>query len=294
MNTFQFFGAIEQGLIYGLVAIGVYLSLRTLDFPDLSIDGTFPLGAATCASLIVAGLNPIYATIAAVILGGMAGLITAWLSTHLRFINLLSGILVMTALYSVNFRIMGRPNIPLLGESTIFETFCLPLKVPFGAFWRIMPIFILVAILGFALSRFLKTDVGLALRATGNNARMARAQGINDKRMIGLGLCLSNAFVALGGAIFAQINGFADITMGVGTLVYGLAAVIVGEAIIPIKKISHAIIACIIGAIFYKFVIAIALNAGGFFLLSTDLNLVTAILVGVAMLLPNLKKAIQS
>ncbi|MCX7342580.1 MAG: ABC transporter permease [Proteobacteria bacterium] len=294
MNSFQFFGAIEQGLIYGLVAIGVYLSLRILDFPDLSIDGTFPLGAATCASLIVAGLNPIHATIAAVILGGMAGLITAWLSTHLRFINLLSGILVMTALYSVNFRIMGRPNIPLLGESTIFETFCLSLKVPFGAFWRIMPIFILVTILGFALNRFLKTDVGLALRATGNNARMARAQGINDKRMIGLGLCLSNAFVALGGAIFAQINGFADITMGVGTLIYGLAAVIVGEAIIPIKKISHAIIACIIGAIFYKFVIATALNAGGFFLLSTDLNLVTAILVGVAMLLPDLKKAIQS
>jgi putative tryptophan/tyrosine transport system permease protein len=287
MNSFQFFGAIEQGLVYGLVAIGVYLSLRILDFPDLSIDGTFPLGAATCAALIVVGVNPIYATIAAVILGGLAGLVTAWLSTHLRFINLLAGILVTTALYSVNIRIMGRPNIPLLGESTIFETFCLPLKEPFGAFWRILPIFILVTILAFALNRFLKTDIGLALRAAGNNARMARAQGINDKRMIGLGLCLSNAFVALSGAIFAQVNGFADITMGVGTL-------IVGEAIIPIKKISHAIIACIIGAIFYKFVIATALNAGGSFLLSTDLNLVTAVLVGVAMLLPDLKKALRS
>ena len=294
MNTIQFIGALELGLVYGFVAIGVYLSLRVLDFPDLGVDGTFPLGAATCAALIVTGVPPLLATFAAMFLGGMAGLITAWLSTHLRFLNLLSGILVMTALYSVNLRIMGRPNIPLLGENTIFEAFFLPLKAPLGFYWRVLPIFGVIAILAFVINRFLKTDIGLALRATGNNARMARAQGINDKAMIGLGLCIANSFVALGGAIFAQVSGYADISMGVGTIIFGLAAVIIGEAIMPNKKISHAIVACIIGAILYRFVIAIALNVGGSFLLASDLNLVTAALVGVAMLLPDLKKAMRS
>ena len=284
MNTFQFIGALELGLVYGFVAIGVYLSLRVLDFPDLGVDGTFPLGAATCATLIVSGVHPLMATAAAMILGGIAGLITAWLSTHLRFLNLLSGILVMTALYSVNLRIMGRPNIPLLGQNTIFDEFFVYLKPSFGFYWRVFPIFGIVAILGFAINRFLKTDIGLALRATGNNPKMSRAQGIKDKAMIGLGLCLANSFVALGGAIFAQVSGYADITMGVGTIIFGLAAVIIGEAIIPIRKISHAIIACIIGAILYRFVIAIALNVGGSFLLASDLNVVTAARVGMAML----------
>ncbi len=293
MNTIQFIGALELGLVYGFVAIGVYLSLRVLDFPDLGVDGTFPLGAASCAALIVTGVHPLLATFAAIILGGMAGLVTAWLSTHLRFLNLLSGILVMTALYSINLRIMGRPNIPLLGENTIFEAFFLPLKESLGFYWRVLPIFGIIAILAFVINRFLKTDIGLALRATGNNARMARAQGINDKAMIGLGLCLANSFTALGGAIFAQVSGYADINMGVGTIIFGLAAVIIGEAIMPAKKISYAIIACIFGAILYRFVIAIALNVGGSFLLASDLNLVTAALVGMAMLLPDLKKAIR-
>lgn len=290
MNMIQLVGTLELGLIYGFVAIGVYLSLRILDFPDLSVDGSFPLGAATCAALIVAGVHPLIATFVAMILGGMAGLITAWLSTHLKFMNLLSGILVMTALYSVNLRIMGRPNISLLGEKTIFEEFFISLKTPLGFFWRVLPILVLVGILTYMLNCFLKTNIGLALRATGNNARMARAQGINDKAMISLGLCLANSFVALGGAIFAQVSGYADVSMGVGTIIVGLAAVIIGEAILPINKISRAIIACIAGAILYRFVIALALNIGGSFLQAADLNLVTAVLVGVAMLLPDLKK----
>lgn len=294
MNIIQLIGVIELGLIFGFVAIGVYLSLKVLDFPDLSVDGTFPLGAATCAALIVGGVHPLLATIAAVIVGGAAGLVTAWLSTHLKFMNLLSGILVMTALYSVNLRIMGRPNIPLLGESTIFEEFFLPLKTPLGFLWRALPILILISLLAYALNFFLKTDIGLALRATGNNARMARAQGINDKAMVSLGLCLANGFVALGGAIFAQVSGYADVTMGVGTIIIGLAAVIIGEAIMPVRKISHAIIACIIGAILYRFVIASALNIGGSFLQASDLNLVTAVLVGIAMLLPGLKRQLES
>jgi|688.fasta_scaffold08939_5 putative ABC transport system permease protein len=294
MNTIQIIGAIELGLIYGFVAMGVYLSLRILDFPDLSVDGTFPLGAATCAALIVAGVHPLIATIAAMILGGLAGLITAWLSTHLKFMNLLSGILVMTALYSINLRVMGRPNIPLLGENTLFEEFFLCLKGPLGLFWRIFPILIFIGLLAYALNCFLKTNTGLALRATGNNARMARAQGINDKAMVSLGLCLANSFVALGGAIFAQVSGYADISMGVGTIIIGLAAVIIGEAVLPIRKISHAILACIAGAILYRFVIATALNIGGSLLQASDLNLVTAVLVGIAMLLPDLKRQLRT
>ena len=294
MNTIQIIGSIELGLIYGFVAMGVYLSLRILDFPDLSVDGTFPLGAATCAALIVAGVHPLIATIAAMILGGLAGLITAWLSTHLKFMNLLSGILVMTALYSINLRVMGRPNIPLLGENTLFEEFFLCLKGPLGLFWRIFPILIFIGLLAYALNCFLKTNTGLALRATGNNARMARAQGINDKAMVSLGLCLANSFVALGGAIFAQVSGYADISMGVGTIIIGLAAVIIGEAVLPIRKISHAILACIAGAILYRFVIATALNIGGSLLQASDLNLVTAVLVGIAMLLPDLKRQLRT
>ena len=294
MNSIQIIGAIELGLIYGFVAMGVYLSLRILDFPDLSVDGTFPLGAATCAALIVAGVHPLIATIAAMILGGLAGLITAWLSTHLKFMNLLSGILVMTALYSINLRVMGRPNIPLLGENTLFEEFFLCLKGPLGLFWRIFPILIFIGLLAYALNCFLKTNTGLALRATGNNARMARAQGINDKAMVSLGLCLANSFVALGGAIFAQVSGYADISMGVGTIIIGLAAVIIGEAVLPIRKISHAILACIAGAILYRFVIATALNIGGSLLQASDLNLVTAVLVGIAMLLPDLKRQLRT
>ena len=294
MNSIQIIGAIELGLIYGFVAMGVYLSLRILDFPDLSVDGTFPLGAATCAALIVAGIHPLLATIAAMILGGLAGLITAWLSTHLKFMNLLSGILVMTALYSINLRVMGRPNIPLLGENTLFEEFFLCFKGPFGLFWRIFPILIFIGLLAHALNCFLKTNTGLALRATGNNARMARAQGINDKAMVSLGLCLANSFVALGGAIFAQVSGYADISMGVGTIIIGLAAVIIGEAVLPVRKISHAILACIAGAILYRFVIATALNIGGSLLQASDLNLVTAVLVGIAMLLPDLKRQLRT
>lgn len=290
MNAIQIIGAIEFGLVYAFVAIGVYITLRILDFPDLGVDGTFPLGAATCAVLLVNGINPIWAILSAVILGGLAGLVTSWLSTHLRFLNLFSGILVMTALYSINLKIMGRPNIPLLGEKTFFEVFCLPFKEISPQFWRSIPVLGLLLVILFLLNRFLKTDIGLALRATGNNARMARSQGINDKFMVGLGLVVSNGLVALGGALYAQLSGFADITLGVGTLILGLSAVIIGEAIMPIRSIKHAIIACVLGALINRFIIAAALNIGGAFLLASDLNLVTATLLGFAMLVPDIKK----
>lgn len=285
MNFIQFFGALELGLIYSLVALGVYLSFRTLQFPDLTVDGSFPLGAAVCATLISRGFDPYLATGAAIISGAMAGVVTAWLATRLKMLNLLAGILVMTALYSINLRIMGRPNIALMGDTTIFSAFPAVESIPMAILLGII-VFIVVLI----VYDFLRSRLGLALRATGSNPQMGRAQGISDQCMIWLGLGISNALVAFAGALFAQIHGFADVTMGVGTIIIGLAAVIIGEALLPIRKIIQALIACVIGAILYRFVIATALNVGDFGLQASDLNLVTAVLVAMAMTVPSLKK----
>lgn len=286
MTMIQIFGALEMGLIYSLVAIGVYLSFRVLQFPDLTVDGTFPLGAAVAAAAITSGVPPLLATLLAVVSGMMAGLTTAWLSTHLRMLNLLAGIIVMTALYSINLRVMGKPNIALLGEETIFTGALegISLLIPLG-------LISLASIL--LVHRFLKSSIGLGLRATGNNPRMARAQGVNDQRMIWLGLAMANGFVALAGALFAQINGFADVTLGVGTIIIGLAAVIIGEAILPIRSVLQALIACVVGALVYRILIAGALNVDDFGLKASDLNLVTAFLVALAMLLPNLRQLIK-
>ena len=197
MNSIQLIGAVETGLIYSLVAIGIYLSFRTLDFPDLTVDGSFPLGAAVCAAMIIAGYHPYVATLTATAAGACAGLVTAWLSTHLKMLNILAGILTSTALYSLNIRIMGRPNVALLGEDTIFSIGLgdMPVWIPLAI------LTILVALLVYA---FLNTQIGLAIRATGNNARMSRAQGINDRSMVLLGLAISNAAVAFAGSLFAQ------------------------------------------------------------------------------------------
>src|SRR5436190_3188580 len=242
-------GAVELGLVYGLVAMGVLLSFRVLDFPDLTVDGSFPLGAAVCAILIVSGYSPWLATFCAILAGMMAGFITAWISVRWNILHLLASILTMTALYSVNLRIMGRPNIALLGEDTIFT---LIEELPYSHLF-IMPAAML-AITGAALLvvyRYLSSEKGLAMRATGSNARMAKAQGIAVNRHILLGLAISNGLVALGGALFSQSQGFADMTMGAGTIVVGLAAVIVGEAIFNPKVILTALIACVTGSIVY-------------------------------------------
>lgn len=287
MNIIQFTGAIELGLIYSLVAIGVYLSFRTLQFPDLTVDGSFPLGAAVAAALITSGVHPGIATLAAIFAGALSGAITAWLSTHLKMLNLLAGILTMTALYSVNLRIMERPNIALLGEKTLLTEW-------FGNSVPYIPLFIIALIFALIVYSFLGTRLGLALRAIGSNSKMGRAQGIDDKKMICLGLSVSNALVALAGALFAQVHGFADVSLGVGTIITGLAAVIIGEALLPTRTVLQAIIACIIGAIIYRLVISLALNIGDFGLQASDLNLVTATLVALAMLLPSLKSKLRS
>jgi putative ABC transport system permease protein len=284
LNWIQFIGAVELGLIYSLVVIGVYLSFRTLQFPDLTVDGSFPLGAAVAATLITAGVNPYTATLAATLAGACAGIVTAWLATHLRMLNLLAGILTMTALYSVNLRIMGRPNIALLGEKTIFS----------GSLGQ-LPTYVSLGMITIAVACgiywFLSTRLGMAVRATGSNAKMGRAQGINDRGMITTGLSTANALVALGGALYAQVHGFADVTMGLGTIITGLAAVIMGEALFSTRTVFYAIIACMLGGILYFLIRAMALNVEGF--QASDLNLVTAILVATAMLLPNLKSKVR-
>ena len=287
MSTFALFGAIEMGLIYGLVALGVYLSFRVLQFPDLTVDGSFPLGAAVAAILIVHQVDPWLATLAALLAGAAAGLVTAWLNLRLRILNLLASILVMIALYSINLRIMGRPNVALLGERTILT----PLQDLALPTYMLTPLAFAVGLIAikWLLDRFLNSELGLALRATGVNPRMAQAHGIRVQFAIFLGMALSNALVALAGALFAQAQGSADVMMGVGTIVVGLAAVIGGEALLNPRTVVWATTACILGSLLYRLAVALALNAGLFGLQAQDLNLVTAVLVALALVLPRLR-----
>ena len=287
MSSIAFFGAVESGLLFGLVAFGVFIAFRVLDFPDLTVDGSFPLGAAVAAILIVSGWNPWLATAMAMVAGCMAGAVTAWLNVRLQILNLLASILTMIALYSVNLRIMGRPNVALLGDETVFTPFE-NWDIPF---YLINPIilsgFVLVVYLLFV--RFMTSEVGLAMRATGVNPKMARANGVHTGRLTILGVAVANGMVGLAGALFAQSQGTADVTMGVGTIVIGLAAVIGGEAIMSTRTIARWIFACLVGAILYRLAIAVALNADWIGLKAQDLNLITAVLVTLAIVMPRMK-----
>ncbi|MBD2329357.1 ABC transporter permease [Alkalinema sp. FACHB-956] len=286
-------GALELGLLYGLVAIGVYVSFRVLNFPDLTVDGSFPLGAAVAATLIVKGVNPIAATVVAMLAGAIAGLCTAWLNVQLKILNLLASILTMIALYSINLRIMGQPNVPLLGQTTVMTLLEGGLKQlpsvlsPFGTSLVLLAIVVLVKLGG---DRFFRSELGLAMRATGENSDMARAQGIATHHIVLLGMALSNGLVALAGALFAQVNGFADVTLGVGTIVFGLAAVIIGETVVSGTTIFWATLGAIVGSILYRIAVTMALNTDFLGLETQDLNLVTAILVALALVLPQYKR----
>lgn len=285
LNSFAFFGAIETGFIYGLVALGVFISFRILDFPDLTVDGSFPLGAAVSATMIVAGINPLVATFCACLAGAAAGLVTAWLNVRLKILHLLASILTMIALYSINLRVMDGPNKALLGVETLLSPLD-NLSIPYYIAYPIafgLVILLVVALLVW----FLKTEVGLAMRATGSNERMAKANGINTGRMVLLGMALSNALVALAGSLFAQSQGSADVTMGVGVIVIGLASVIGGEALLPKRTLLLWISACILGSLLYRLVVAVALNGEVLGLKAQDLNLITAVLVTVAIVAPN-------
>ena len=287
MSLFSLLGALEIGLIFSLVALGVLISFRVLRFPDLTVDGSFPLGGAVAATLIATGFDPFIATGVAVLAGAGAGLLTGWLNVRLKIMDLLASILVMIALYSIHLRIMGGPNVPLIMEPTIFSI-TLPGVLPDYAERPIL-LAIVVIVAKLLIDWFFATQQGLAMRATGSNPRMARAQGVATGRSLLGGMALSNGLVALAGALFAQTQGGSDISMGVGTIVIGLAAVIVGESIMPARRFIWLTLSVILGAVLYRFFIALALNSDFIGLQAQDLNLVTAALVTVALVLPMLK-----
>ncbi|MCV9935031.1 ABC transporter permease [Boseaceae bacterium BT-24-1] len=300
MSLIATLGAIEIGLVFALVALGVYITFRVLDFPDLTVDGTLPLGAAVAAAMIAGGINPVWATAAAIIAGCLAGTVTAWLNIRFAILHLLAGILTMTALFSINLRVMGVPNIPLMNRPTVIDfftwlnPFIAAMGLPARPTLRVMALLIIVTVIAALLARFLKTEFGLAMRATGANPRMARAQGIRTDMYIYVGVALSNGLVALAGALFAQTAGFADVSIGTGTIIAGLAAVILGETIFRTRSIVVAVFSCLIGAIAYRLAIALALNAGWLGLRASDLNLVTAVLVGIALMLPGVANPLRS
>ncbi len=288
MSLFSVMGALEIGLIFSLVALGVLISFRILNFPDLTVDGSFALGGATAAILIANGANPFAATLVAMVAGAAAGFITGWLNVRLKIMDLLASILMMIALYSVNLRVMGAPNVPLITSPTVF-TMLLPENAPD---WlpdyvlRPLMLLVVVVVVKLGLDYFFSSQQGLAMRSTGANPRMARAQGVNTGREILAGMALSNSLVALAGALFAQSQGGADISMGIGTIVIGLAAVIIGETILPARRLILTTLAVVVGAVLYRFFIALALNSDFIGLKAQDLNLVTALLVAAALVLP--------
>ncbi|MEZ8193724.1 MULTISPECIES: ABC transporter permease [Vibrio] len=291
MSAFAFFGAIEIGLIYGLVALGVYLTFRVLDFPDLSVDGSFPMGAAVAATAIVAGIDPWVATGMAIVAGSMTGWVTAFLAIKCGILHLLASILTMIAAFSINIRIMGRPNMALLGEDTILTPFE---AMGDSMYVRPLVVGVLVLFSAWFVIRLLNSDFGLGLRATGVNSRMVSAQGGSTSFYTYFGLALSNGFVGFAGALFAQTNSFADVTSGVGTIVVGLAAVILGQTLIPSRKIWMAVVAVIVGSVLYRLAVAFALSSGMFGLQASDLNLVTAVLVAAALIAPKMKGKLKA
>lgn len=293
--TAALIGAMEQGLIYGIMALGVYLTFRVLDFPDLTVDGSFVTGAATAAMMIVMGYSPWLATCVAFGAGFLAGIGTGLLHTKGGINPLLSGILMMIALYSINLRIMGwtvensvgRPNIPLLQSETIFSQI-LSFVTSLGISTPLVVLLVagsLVTAAKVLVDLFLKTEIGLALRATGDNKKMIRSFSANTDRLTILGLAISNGLVAFSGALIAQYGKFADVGMGIGMIVIGLASVIIGEAIFGTKSIVRLTFAVVIGAVIYRIVLALALRIE--FLDTGDMKLLTAMIVVLALILPN-------
>lgn len=290
------YGSLQQGLIFGIMAIGVYLTFRILNFPDLTVDGSFTLGGATAATLIVNGVNPWLATLAAIGTGIIAGIITGLLHTKGKINGLLAGILTMIALYSINLRVMGKANVPLLRDETIVSMIKYhPLLG--DARWLqnlvlVLAFAIIVLILKLFVDWFMHTDLGMSIRATGDNARMIGSLGVNTDKTIIFGLALSNGLVGLAGSITAQFQGFADVQMGVGMIVIGLATVIIGEVVFGSRSIFRATLAVIGGAIIYRFVLAGALYFD--ILEPNDMKLITAILVILALTLPRFAETWQT
>src|SRR5690625_1949827 len=296
------FGAVESGLIYAIMALGVYLSFRVLDFPDLTVDGSFVTGAAIASISIIGGVPPVLATVFGAIAGFVAGCITGILHTKGKINALLSGILMMIALYSINLRIMGRPQISLNQETTLnkqfvtiwektgIDGFLNNIVASFGidrfpsSRGIALAMLIVIIVIKLLIDFYLKTEVGLALRATGNNKRMIRSLSANTDTLIIFGIGLSNGLVALSGALIVQNGGFSDFGMGIGMIIIGLSSVIIGEALFGVKTIARATLAVIGGAIVYRIVVTLALRFE--FLDTGDMKLITALLVIISLITP--------
>jgi putative ABC transport system permease protein len=295
-------GSTTIGLILALLALGIFISFRIFEFPDITAEGSFTFGAATASSLIVAGVNPLLASMVAFVAGMVAGASTGIIHTRFKINPLLAGILVMTALYSVNLHVMGKSNIPLLNETTFFtwienlsaaisgpndKMMIIGWEVATKDVWLLLFCFLSIVVFCIILWWFFKTNIGTAMRATGDNPQMIRALGVNTKMLIVGGIALSNGFIALAGAILAQFQGFADVQMGLGMLVWGLASVIIGEAIINDNSVGFIIIGAVVGSVLFRLLVAIALRWG---LNPNDLKIITALFVFIALILPGLMK----
>jgi putative ABC transport system permease protein len=277
-------GAISLGLLWAVMTIGVYISYRILDIADLTVEGSIALGAAIAAQAIARGTNPYLATVISLVGGMTAGLVTGLLHTKLKIPALLSGILTMIALYSINLRVLGKASLSLLRMDTVYTVFE---KLGFESSWAIIVLGLLsVSIVICFLYWFFGTEIGCAIRATGNNPNMVRAQGINTNTMIIIGLVISNGLVALSGALIAQNQTFADVQMGTGSIVIGLASVIIGEVLFGKRNYFLRLTSLAMGAITYRIIIAFVLKLG---MHSNDLKLFTAITVAIALSLPIIK-----
>ena len=259
-------GTLEQSFIFAIMVLGVYLSYKILDFPDMTVDGSFPLGGAVASAILIKGGNPILALVVATICGAIAGLITGMIHVKLKVTNLLAGIIVMTGLYSVNLRIMGKSNIPLFSVKHLFNGNMIP----------IVTLVILLILAKITIDYLLKTKFGFALKALGDNESLVTALGLDGNKLKLYGLMIANSLVALSGAILAQYQGFADVGMGTGTIITGLASIIIGEAIFKKRSFISMSMTVILGTIIYRTIIAMSLKLG---MNASDLKLITSILV---------------
>ncbi len=297
-------GAFTIGLILSLLALGVFISFRIFDFPDITADGSITLGAAVTAVLILAGVHPLAALAAAFAAGLAAGATTGVLHTRFKINGLLSGILVMTALYSVNLRIMGKSNVPLLSERTLVTTaesaalWALRTSTVQVLGWEVSArdaavlalAFAVAVVVSVALYLFFRTNIGTAMQAAGDNPQMIRALGVNVDNMIVLGLALSNGLIAFSGGLLAQYQGFADVQMGIGMVVWGLASIIIGEALVGVRALGFLITGAVMGSVLFRLIVALALRGG---LDPNDLKLVTAGFVFLALVLPSFLRRMQ-
>jgi putative tryptophan/tyrosine transport system permease protein len=298
-------GALTMGLVLSLLALGVFISFRIFEFPDITAEGSITLGAAVAAVLLSQGVHPFAATSAAFAAGALAGTTTGVIHTRFGINKLLSGILVMTALYSINLHVMGKSNVPLLSErtlATLSEHAVAWARGSAGEFYvwgwsvglrdgaMLVAALLVVTLTGMLLYAFFKTNLGTAMQAAGDNAQMIRALGVNVDNMIVLGLALSNALIALSGALLAQYQGFADVQMGIGMVVWGLASIIIGEALVGVRQLGFIITGAVLGSVLFRLLVAIALRAG---LNPNDLKLVTAVFVFAALTLPGLLRRLS-